>query len=110
MTNDVVASTFVGRCIARPHIHTDAERLCAVQELLNAARFDAVAACWPDTDGGWSENCRGRDGPDATVWLVMLLDEMPHGIGRQREFVARALANRVGSTTDDRLAIPPICT
>jgi hypothetical protein len=87
-----VATRFVSRCILHPTVHTDAERLFAVQELLKAAGFNAVAACWPTLDGAWPEACRGPHGAAATLWLLKLTDTMPRRFGDQRQFVAEAVA------------------
>ena len=90
-----VATAFVLHAL-RESGQTDAERLHAVQSLVNAAGFDAVAGCWPTPDGAWPEPCRGLDGPAATLWLLRLTDGMPRRFGDQRQFVAEAVARRAG--------------
>lgn len=58
---------------------SESERLSAVQGLLNAVGFDAVATCWPVFGGIWQKPCTGKDGEEATAWLKALTDNLKRG-------------------------------
>lgn len=71
-------------------------RLKAVQGVLDAAGFDAVATCWPVFGGMWLRPCKGPDGPEATEWLQSLTDTLP--LGRKAEKAAHVEAAVLGRT------------
>ncbi len=56
-----------------------ATRVAAVQAVLDAAGFCAVAKCGPIFGGIWLHACEGADGEAATAWLVKITETMPRG-------------------------------
>lgn len=76
--NDRTANIFMLQAI-QEWGQSESERLSAVQELLNAAGFDAVATCWPVFGGIWQKTCTGKDGEEATTWLQALTDNLKRG-------------------------------
>ncbi len=58
---------------------SEANRIAAVQGVLDAAGFDAKAICWPVFGGIWGKQCEGPDGEAATRWLQNLTDTMQRG-------------------------------
>ena len=55
------------------------DRIKAVQDVLDAAGFDAKATCWPAFGSLWPRPCEGLDGEAATTWLAELTSTMPRG-------------------------------
>ena len=56
-----------------------AERIAAVQAVLDAAGFKADAQGWPVFGGIWNKPCTGPDGEAASAWLKNLTDTMQRG-------------------------------
>lgn len=78
----------------------EAERIKAVQDLLDAAGFKATATCWPVFGGIWPKKCEGDDGYEATEWLQNLTKTMPRGkYEREIEHIKDALAARRAPAT-----------
>lgn len=71
-------STFVSRAVCE-FFDPDEVKIAAVQEVLDAAGFEATATCWPVFGGIWTEPCTGKDGEEATAWLQELTDTMVRG-------------------------------
>jgi hypothetical protein len=57
----------------------EAERIEAVQRVLNFANFDAKATCAPTFGAIWPKECEGPDGAEATQWLHDLTGTMQRG-------------------------------
>ncbi len=75
---------------------SDSERVTAVQDLLNAAKFDAVATCAPVFGGIWPTLCTGPDADTATVWLKEMTNTMPRGkFEREVEHIERFIEQRI---------------
>ncbi len=58
---------------------SEADRIKATQDLLDAAGFKAKATCGPVFGGIWPSPCKGDDGEAATAWLKQLTDSMKRG-------------------------------
>ena len=81
----------------------DAKRLGAVQDLLTAAGFDAVATCAPVFGGilPRSRPCTGPEGEAATQWLRSMLEDMPRGkLEEEAAHIQRAVLSRLGSRSE----------
>jgi hypothetical protein len=50
-----------------------------VQDLLDAAGFEATAICWPIFGGIWKTPCEGKDGKATTEWLGLLTSNLKRG-------------------------------
>lgn len=61
------------------HGQPESDRILAVQEVLNAAGFDATATCWPVFGRMWPKPCVGRDSEAASDWLKVLTETMTRG-------------------------------
>lgn len=66
-------------------------RIAIVQQLLDAAGFDARATCAPDFKSLWPMAATGADGKDATKWLDKITRRLPDfvGIGEDHLWVTR---------------------
>lgn len=72
-----------------------AERLAAVQAVLDATGFKARATCYPIFGGIWRTPCQGPDAEAATQWLKDLTDTLPRGeFNTEARHVAAAIAQR----------------
>lgn len=58
---------------------TDEARIKAVQDLLDASGFDAIATCSPVFGGIWPKPCIGSDGVAASEWLRLLTKNLKRG-------------------------------
>ncbi len=58
---------------------SDGKRIAAVQRILNAAGFDAVATCGPVFGGIWPTSCSGLEAAQASEWLNELTDSLRRG-------------------------------
>lgn len=76
--SDRIANTFVLRAI-QDWGQSEAERIAAVQAVLDAAKFNATATCSPVFGGIWPKPCSGPDAGPASAWLRNLTDTMPRG-------------------------------
>ncbi len=76
---------------------SDEKRVQAVQDLLDAANFNARATCWPVFGAIWPKPCEGPDAEAATVWLKTLTRTMERGrFEDEVAHVERALVERTG--------------
>lgn len=92
---------------------SEAERIKAVQDLIDAAGFKATATCGPVFGAIWPAPCTGDDGHEASDWLHNLTKAMPRGkYEREIDYINDALnarmaalttnkSNESGSTTND---------
>ena len=72
---------------------SDAERVAAVQAVLNDAGFKATATCGPVFGGIWPTACTGPDAEKATAWLKLLTSTMARGkFEIEMQHVANAIA------------------
>ena len=58
---------------------SEADRLSAVQGVLDAAGFNATATCGPVFAGIWPKPCTGPDGDAASKFLKALTDTLRRG-------------------------------
>lgn len=73
-----VAKRFVLRAIQEWE-QSESEGISAVQDVLNAAGFNAVATCRPVFGSRWPKECLGADAKKASIWLRDLTDTMRRG-------------------------------
>lgn len=69
--------------------------VAAVQGVLDAAHFDAVAT------GNWYQPCTGTDADTASKWLVHAVETMPRGeMNAEIQYIKDAIAARAEGWTD----------
>lgn len=78
----------------------EAERVKAVQRVLDAAGIDAQATCWPVFGGIWPGPCTGHEAERATQFLSALTKTM------QRGKFEREAAHVVSCIVTERPAAP----
>lgn len=78
MKYEEVSKKFVLRAI-QDWGQTEADRIAAVQAVLDAAGIRAKATCGPVFGGIWPKSCNGPEAQRATVWLKSLTDGMKRG-------------------------------
>ena len=75
---------------------SEAERIAAVQAILDAAGFDATATCGPVFGGIWPTECIGPMGSEATIWLKKLTDTLPRGkFEREEQHIREMVSERM---------------
>lgn len=91
---DRIASRFVTSAICEWG-QQGKERIDAVQQVLDAALFDAEAICWPIFGGIWPKQCEGPDAKAASEWLKDLTATMRRGkFEWERDHVIKAIQAR----------------
>lgn len=79
--------------------HPESDRVAAVQGVLDAAGFEAIATCSPVFGGIWPKPCSGKDGERASAWLKNMTDTMKHGrVQDEIEHVERSICRALTST------------
>ena len=72
---------------------SDAQRIAAVQAVLDDAGFKATATCGPVFGRIWPTPCIGPDAEKATAWLKLLTSTMARGkFEIEEQHVANAIA------------------
>ncbi|MDZ4263798.1 MAG: hypothetical protein U1B30_15885 [Pseudomonadota bacterium] len=77
-TVEIIADRFILHAI-QEWGDPPADRIKAVQQVLDAAGIKASATCWPVFGGIWPKPCVGPEGEAATAWLKELTDTMQRG-------------------------------
>lgn len=104
MKHESAAKRFVLRAI-QDWGQSDADRIGAVQAVLDAAGIRATATCGPVFGGIWPKSCNGPEAQRATAWLKSLTESMKRGeFNREAQHVDDMIeAARVGNDNSTNL-------
>jgi hypothetical protein len=95
--SDKVAELFVLRAI-QDWGQSEADRIAAVQAVLDAAGFKAAATSGPVFGRIWPSPCTGEDGEAASAWLQHLTTSMRRSkFEHEAEHVKNAIAERASA-------------
>ena len=98
------ANIFLSRAVQNwPH-HRPAQKIAAVQTVIDMAGFVAKAVSWPMFGGRMIQPCLGPEGATATNWLNAMMTSMPRGDANEeirhiKNAIDERIAEREGRLT-----------